>query len=88
MPKKLKDDIGADVRVIDSHTIKPLDKDAVITAAKPGRIVCAQDGNIIGGLGHHVAAALIGFGASCKLKMFSCGSFRAGRYDGVLIQKK
>ncbi len=70
--KKLKDDIGADVRVIDMHTIKPLDKDAVITAAKTGRIVCAQDGNIIGGLGHHVAAALMEAGASCKYKMFGC----------------
>jgi transketolase len=69
---KLKEYLGADIRVIDMHTIKPIDKDAILSAAKTGRIVCAQDGNIIGGLGYHVAAVLMEAGSSCKYKMLGC----------------
>ncbi len=70
--KKLKEDLGADIRVIDMHTIKPLDREAVLLAAKTGRVVCAQDGNIIGGLGYQVAAALMEAGLSCKYKILGC----------------
>ena len=49
--------------------IKPIDREAVVSAAKTGRIVCAQDGNIIGGLGYQVAAVLAEEGIGCKFKM-------------------
>lgn len=46
-------------RIIDMHTIKPLDKDCVIKAAKEcGAIVTAENHNIIGGLGEAVCACL------------------------------
>ncbi len=42
---------GIHARVIDMHTIKPLDKDAVIKAVEEtGRIVTVEDHNVIGGL--------------------------------------
>ena len=50
---------GIDVGVIDMSTIKPLDTDAVIGAAKRcGAIVTAEEHSIIGGLGGAVAEAL------------------------------
>jgi len=50
---------GIDVGVIDMSTIKPLDTDAVLAAAKRcGAIVTAEEHSIIGGLGGAVAEAL------------------------------
>ncbi|MGF6375798.1 transketolase [Clostridiales Family XIII bacterium PM5-7] len=50
---------GIDVRVIDMHTIKPLDEELVIAAAKETkRIVTAEEHSIIGGLGGAVAEVL------------------------------
>lgn len=65
----LKKDEGVDIRVVDMHTIKPIDVDAILSAAKTGRIVAAQDHNIIGGLGSVVASVLAEAGANCKFKM-------------------
>ena len=46
---------GLSVRVIDMHTIKPIDKDILIKAAKEtGAIVTAEEANVIGGLGSAV----------------------------------
>lgn len=67
--KLVKERTGADIRVVAMHTIKPIDREAVVSAAKTGRIVCAQDGNIIGGLGYQVAAVLAEERIGCKLKM-------------------
>jgi transketolase len=48
-----------DVKVVDMHTIKPLDKDAIEKAAKEtGAIVTAEEHSIIGGLGSAVAETL------------------------------
>ena len=47
---------GIDVRVIDIHTLKPLDEEIILKAAKEtGRIVTAEEHSIIGGLGSAVA---------------------------------
>jgi transketolase len=54
----LKED-GIDVRVIDMHTIKPLDEETVIKAAKEcGKIVTAEEHSVIGGLGSAVSEVL------------------------------
>jgi transketolase len=48
-----------DVKVVDMHTIKPLDKDAIENVAKEtGAIVTAEEHSIIGGLGSAVAETL------------------------------
>lgn len=44
-----------DVQVINMHTLKPLDQEKVIQAAKGKVIVTAEEHNIIGGLGSAVA---------------------------------
>lgn len=47
---------GIQARVLDIHTIKPLDEEAVISSAKEtGAIVTVEDASIIGGLGGAVA---------------------------------
>ena len=50
---------GIDARVIDLHTIKPLDEDIVIKAAmETGGIVTCEEHSVIGGLGSAVAELL------------------------------
>ena len=50
---------GISVELINMHTIKPLDKEAVIKAAKKtGCIVTAEEHNVIGGLGDGVCDAV------------------------------
>lgn len=50
---------GIDVRVIDCHTIKPLDVDIILQAAgETGAIVTAENNIIYGGLGSAVAEVL------------------------------
>ena len=52
---------GLSVRVIDMHTIKPLDADLVINAAKEtGCIVTAEEHSVVGGLGGAVCELLSG----------------------------
>ncbi len=47
-----------DVGVIDIHTIKPLDEEAVLKAASTGAVVTAEEHSIIGGLGGAVSEVL------------------------------
>ena len=50
---------GIEARVINIHTIKPIDKDIIINAAKEtGAIVTAEEHSIIGGLGSAVLEVL------------------------------
>lgn len=50
---------GIDAAVIDMHTLKPIDRDMILTYGKrTGRIVTAEDHSVIGGLGGAVAEVL------------------------------
>ena len=50
---------GINIRVIDMHTIKPIDKDIIIKSAKETKkIITVEDHNIIGGLGGAVCEVL------------------------------
>jgi transketolase len=50
---------GISVRVLDFHTVKPLDEELLIKAAQEtGAIVTTEEHNIIGGLGEAVCACL------------------------------
>ena len=52
---------GIDVRVIDMHTVKPLDTALVLKAAEEtGCIVTTEEHNVIGGLGEAVCACVSG----------------------------
>ncbi|MEZ4358323.1 MAG: transketolase C-terminal domain-containing protein [Eubacteriales bacterium] len=56
---KALEEEGISARVIDIFSIKPIDKDTVIAAAKEtGAIVTAENHNVIGGLGSAVAEVL------------------------------
>ncbi len=56
--EKLKAE-GVDVRVINMHTIKPIDVDAIVSAAKEtGAIVTAEEHQLLGGLGSAVVEVL------------------------------
>lgn len=51
---------GLDVRVVDINTIKPIDRDIIVKAAKEtGRIVTAEEHSVIGGLGSAVAEVVV-----------------------------
>ncbi len=57
--EKLQEE-GVDVRVVDINTIKPIDRDIIIKAAKEtGRIVTAEEHSVIGGLGSAVAEVVV-----------------------------
>jgi transketolase len=50
---------GVDAKVINIHTIKPLDEDLIIAAAKEtGKVVTVEEHSVIGGLGSAVCDAL------------------------------
>jgi len=50
---------GVSVRVLDMHTIKPLDKEAILAAAEEtGAILTCEEHSIVGGLGGAVAEVL------------------------------
>ena len=56
---KLLEEKGINARIINIHTIKPLDKDIILkAAAETGAIVTAEEHNIIGGLGSAVTEAV------------------------------
>lgn len=57
--EKVLNQEGISVRIIDIHTIKPIDKDIIIKAAKETKgIVTAEEHSIIGGLGSAVAEVI------------------------------
>ncbi len=50
---------GINARVINIHTIKPIDEEIIIKAAKEtGKIITCEEHNVIGGLGEAVCAVL------------------------------
>jgi transketolase len=49
---------GVSASVIDLHTIKPIDVDSIVKFAKCGRVVTAEEHNIMGGMGSAVAEVL------------------------------
>ena len=62
---------GVDARVIDMHTIKPLDEDIIVKAAsETGAIVTAEEHSVIGGLGSAVAEVVV---KKCPVRMAMVG---------------
>ena len=50
---------GVNIRVVDIHTIKPIDKEMIIKCAKETKLLISiEDHNIIGGLGSSIAEVL------------------------------
>jgi len=54
------------VRVVNMHTIKPLDRDAVLMAVQDTRrILTIEEHNVVGGLGDAVASVIAESGKGC-----------------------
>ena len=59
---------GISVQVLNMHTIKPIDKEAILEAAiKTRRILTVEEGTLSGGLGEAVATILAESGKRCVL---------------------
>jgi transketolase len=77
---------GIDARVLEVHTIKPLDEAAIVTAAEEtGALVTAEEHSIVGGLGGAVVEALA---AACPVPVERVGIAdrfaNTGAYETVL----
>ena len=62
----LKENDGISVEVINMHTIKPIDRQAVLDAVNNSRrILTVEEHNIMGGLGSAVAEVIVESGKAC-----------------------
>lgn len=65
---KLLEEKGIDARIINIHTIKPLDEELICkAAAETGKIITVEEHSVIGGLGDAVCAAVCENGLNCKV---------------------
>ena len=65
----LENSDGLKVRVLDMHTIKPIDREAILKAVMDTRrIITVEDHNVIGGLGSAVAEVVVESGKGCAFK--------------------
>jgi transketolase len=60
---------GIRCRVISMHTIKPLDRAAILDAGATGAVVTAEEHSVHGGLGEACAAVLLEAGARCRFRL-------------------
>jgi transketolase len=60
---------GIKARVLNIHTIKPIDREAILKAVhETRRIITVEDHNVIGGLGSAVAEVMAESGKACAFK--------------------
>ena len=70
---------GVSARVINIHTIKPIDREIIIKAMEEtGKLVTIEDHNIIGGLGSAVAEMVAESGRGIKFRRFGLNGFSEG----------
>ena len=67
--KTLQETDGLSVRVINMHTIKPLDREAILKAVTDTRrILTIEEHNVLGGLGDAVASVIAESGKGCVFR--------------------
>ena len=78
--RKMLADEGISARVVNIHTIKPIDRDIIIKASKEtGAIVTAEEHSIYGGLGSAVSEVVTD-SAPCPVKVIGTDKFgRSGK---------
>lgn len=75
---QIKED-GIGIRVINMHTIKPLDQEVLIKAVEEtGKIITVEDHNIIGGLGSAVSEVIAEYGKAVRFKRLGLREFSHG----------
>jgi transketolase len=83
---RLLEDSGISVRLIDIHTIKPLDRDLILSTAREiGKIVTVEEHFIAGGLGSAIAE-ICSQECPVKMKMIGIGDYYAsnGPYEELI----
>jgi transketolase len=86
---EILDQNGISTKVINMHTIKPLDKEAITVAAKTSKlIVTIEEHSIIGGLGSAVSQHLVELKKSPRLQIIGLSDEygNAGSYKDLLEQ--
>ena len=69
--KEILETKGIDIRVIDVHTIKPIDEDMIVKCAKETRkLISIEDHSIIGGLGSAISEVLT---SKCPVRLERMG---------------
>jgi transketolase len=67
--KILQEVDGVKARVLNMHTIKPIDREAILRAVhETRRIITMEDHNIYGGLGSAVAEVMAESGKACAFR--------------------
>ncbi len=70
---------GIQVRIINIHTLKPIDRELILRAIEEtGKIVTIEDHNIIGGLGSAVSEVIAENGLGVKFKRLGLQNFSSG----------
>ena len=65
---------GIDARVIDLHTIRPLDTETILRAAREtGKLLICENGRYAGGTGEMISALVIREGIPCKADFVNVG---------------
>ena len=63
---------GFESRILSMHTVKPIDRDAILRAAEEtGLVVVVEEHNSMGGLGGAVAEQLVGSRIPCRFEHFA-----------------
>lgn len=79
---------GIEAKVINIHTIKPLDEDLIVAAAKEtGKVVTVEEHSVIGGLGSAVCDALCAKAPTPVLKIGMQDVFGESGAAGALVEK-
>jgi transketolase len=65
--EELKTHQGVEMAVVNFASLKPLDRDAIVTAARTGFIITAEDHHVDTGLGIQTAGVLASAGSPCRL---------------------
>ncbi len=86
--ERLKTETGKQISVVDMYSIKPIDRRAVIDAAKTGSVLVVQDHNIIGGLGNIVGSVLAEESANPRFRILGITDrYVPMAHAGFLYQK-
>jgi transketolase len=79
---------GVSARVLDVHTVKPLDEEAVLAAASECRaVITVEDHSIHGGLGSAVAEVLSARGGTAPLRIIGMREFGESGTSEELYRK-
>lgn len=70
---------GIQARVVNMHTIKPIDKEVILQAIEEtGKVITVEDHNIVGGLGSTVAEVIAESGRPVRFRRIGLQNFSVG----------